>query len=114
MEQEIERVLKSVTRRDTAEGFRKACVAALRKSGWSVAGEIEVPDRGDGRRGRVDLCAERDGVVVGIELDRMTPRHKSALKLLCRSWIRVIAIREAGGERRDYEGVHVVYPPEAA
>lgn len=42
----------------------------------------EVPCKfPDGRDGRIDLVAERDGIQVAIELDYRTPRKKSVLKV---------------------------------
>ena len=47
-----------------------------------VAWEVRVPDRGDGRPGRVDLVAHHaDYGWFALEIDRKTPRRKSARKL---------------------------------
>ena len=48
---------------------------------WYVVWEYEVHDRGDGRTGRIDLIAFRDGNCICIEVDREVPRKKSIRKL---------------------------------
>ena len=54
--------------------------------------EVLVEDRGDGRKGRIDLIVNEAGYSqIAIELDRKTPRKKSIFKLkkynAPRSWI---------------------------
>jgi hypothetical protein len=41
----------------------------------------------------VDIEASKSGYVVGIEVDNRNPRTKSAIKLQCRPWLKVIATR---------------------
>lgn len=90
---EISRVLESITVPDHAAAARSACVVALKKAGWSCRTEVKVPTRGDSRRGFVDIEATKEGVIAGIEVDNRNPRAKSAIKLLTREWLRVIATR---------------------
>lgn len=84
---------------DSAADFSAAVQARLQRDGWAVQCEVQVPDRGDGRVGRIDLVATRGPDVVAIELDRKTPRQKSIFKLEsfpCTG--AVIAVRELSPE----------------
>ncbi len=48
----------------------------------SIKREVKVPNRGDGRGGRIDcVFTSTGGVVTAIEIDRNTPRTKSLYKL---------------------------------
>lgn len=67
---------------DDAKAVHDALEAALVAEGMEVAREVEVSDRGDGRVGRLDLVATRDGYSFAIEIDRTAPRQKSITKLL--------------------------------
>jgi ATP-dependent DNA helicase RecQ len=49
--------------------------------GYSTHLEYEVPDRGDGKRGYVDLVISNGDFKIGVEVDRKTPRLKSIAKL---------------------------------
>lgn len=49
--------------------------------------------RGDYRAGFVDIEATKGEIVAGIEVDNRNPRSKSAIKLQCRPWLKVIATR---------------------
>lgn len=60
--------------------FEDFIVKILEKFG-KVKRQIWVNNRGDGRRGRVDIVLDIDGENIGIEIDRMTPRKKSIFKL---------------------------------
>lgn len=59
-------------------------VCSFLKNG-KLTKEVFVNDRGDGRSGRVDIVYEINGVKIGIELDRFSPRNKSIHKLKCLS-----------------------------
>lgn len=51
-------------------------------AGFNCQREYPVADRGDGRRGRVDLfVTDKNGGQCGIEIDRINARDKSAIKL---------------------------------
>lgn len=65
-----------------AKGFELLVANELKAQGYQVKREVWVDDRGDGRRGRIDLVASKDNEVHAIELDLASPRMKSALKLL--------------------------------
>lgn len=67
----------------TAVETQADAVRKLEAAGFDVQTEHWVTDRGDGRRGRIDVVA-RDAsgeCVVGIELDNEVVREKSILKL---------------------------------
>jgi Holliday junction resolvase len=68
-------------RGDSAADYANDLRARLVAAGYDVTGEVPVTDRGDGRRGRVDLVATRGGETVAIECDRLSPRRKSVVKL---------------------------------
>jgi hypothetical protein len=65
----------------SARPFHDALQAALSELGFACDREVRVGDRGDGRPGRLDLVAERDGVRIAFELDDRSPREKSVTKL---------------------------------
>lgn len=78
---------------DHAKGARELCLKALRFAGWTCITEVRVRTRGDYRAGFVDIEAKKEDMVVGIEIDNRNPRTKSAVKLQCRPWLKVIATR---------------------
>jgi hypothetical protein len=89
-------VLRRLHAGDAADDLHDRAEKALSLAGFSCSREFEVEDRGDGRRGFVDLVARRADVVVAIELDRATPREKSIRKLQqVRDAFRVVVLREA-------------------
>ena len=52
----------------------------LECTGCTVRAEVEVPNRGDGRKGRIDLVVDHP-FKAAIEVDRKTVRKKSIYKL---------------------------------
>ena len=68
---------------DRARLFHDRIQAALEFLGWQTRREVDVQALrlGNGRCGRVDLVATREGASVAIELDRMSPRSRSLRKL---------------------------------
>jgi len=77
--------------------FHDDVEAVLVSMGLDVVREFEVEDRGDGRKGRVDLVVMDQGQpLIGIECDRAEPRNKSIRKL---SEFRhgIVALRESEG-----------------
>ncbi|WP_232001855.1 replication protein [Shimwellia blattae] len=65
-----------------AAALHDAVEAMIIDAGYECIREFRVADRGDGRPGRIDLLASNgEGDVCGIEIDRITPRDKSAVKL---------------------------------
>jgi hypothetical protein len=84
---------------------------ALRDLGWLVEREVAVSDAfEDGRNGRVDLVARKDGETLVIELDNLTPRGRSVLKMArFRGCVRVSILRCAQwGWREGTEWADVV------
>lgn len=65
----------------SASDFCLSLAQSLSELGYEVIREVKVGERGDGRTGRVDIVASRDGLRVAIECDRKTPRMKSIVKL---------------------------------
>lgn len=56
--------------------------AALRARGWDVQREVHVPSiAGHGHNGRIDLVAKLGATTLAIELDNVTPRGRSVLKM---------------------------------
>lgn len=53
----------------------------LKKESFDIFIEQLVPNRGDGRRGKIDIVAKKDGLVYAIEIDRKSPRQKSIYKI---------------------------------
>lgn len=65
----------------SAAAFHAAAEATLTGLGFACRREVQVPDRGDGHTGRLDLLAERNGERIAFEFDRAVPRLKSVHKL---------------------------------
>ena len=70
-----------------ARDFHDCCESLFRGKGRAVVREFEVENRGDGRRGFVDLAVygpsgvSGQNEMIGVELDFMRPRKKSLIKL---------------------------------
>lgn len=91
---QIELALSGVLVPDNAKLAQVACAKALRIAGWNCLTEVSVPERGDGRTGRVDIEARKAGWIAGIEIDRKTTRLKSIAKLNSRSdWLKILVTR---------------------
>lgn len=90
-----------------AASLQSSICTALRAIGFEVKAEYPVPDRGDGRPGRVDIYAVSGSEVYAIEADWRNTREKSAFKLRQLDAFRVIALRDA--EFMDVpDGIHAV------
>lgn len=63
-----------------AKDFEVLVCEKLKKLG-EVKKQVRVPDRYDGRFGRVDLVLNTGRQVIGVEIDRKTTREKSVFKL---------------------------------
>lgn len=75
-------VLEGKLSGDSALEFHDSAIATLQAAGLDVHREHPVPERGDGREGRIDIVVtDGNGTRCGIELDRISPRQKSLLKL---------------------------------
>ncbi len=62
-----------------AKEFSDLVISNLKKGFYRK--EVGVSDRGDGRKGRVDLVYYIDDKMIAIEMDRLKPRIKSIFKL---------------------------------
>jgi hypothetical protein len=60
--------------------------------GFTVVREYPVPDRGDGRRGQIDLVV-LEPFRMALELDTASPRRKSFIKLKTISGERYVYLR---------------------
>lgn len=96
---ELRERLEGLVVPDDAHQAHAVVAETLRQGGWQVRREVRVAVRGDGSGGRVDIEAQRGEQIAGIEIDREHPRRKSVVKLRCRNWIRVIALRHPGDEQ---------------
>ncbi len=105
------RVLAGVVSRrggcSTAEELHDAIEADLRAIGWTVVREWEVPDRGDGKPGRIDLVATAPARIA-MELDNKSPRVKSLFKLRQFDGARVVVLRDDPGRNVVAPGVIVL------
>ena len=88
--------------------FHDSAIATLQAAGLDVHREYPVPERGDGREGRIDIVVtDGNGTRCGIELDRISPRQKSLLKLgAVESGICVL--RRGDNARRTEQGVLII------
>lgn len=75
--------IKKVSGPDDAAAVRDAIIFRLDQEGFSCQHMAPVSQREEtkGNTGRVDILAAKDGVVIGIEVDRKNPREKSIFKL---------------------------------
>ena len=96
---------------DNARAAQEEVANWLEERGYSCTLEVPVADRGDGRSGRIDLLAERDGVQVAIEVDRDSPREKSLFKLRQFSCAKVILVRNGAEKESESttDGIKIIY-----
>lgn len=92
-----------------AKALHDAVEAEILKAGYLCQREFLVADRGDGRRGRVDLyVTDSTGSACGIEIDRKSPREKSVFKLQ-QLPSGFILLRDSGvADRYEIAGIPVV------
>ena len=87
-------IIDSITVRDHSGFAQDKIENELKKQNWLVVREHKVPDRGDGKRGRVDLMVLPPGLRVGIEIDNWVPIKKSIFKLKNNDFdVRIILLR---------------------
>ena len=93
-----------------ARAFHDLARETLEGLGFECKNEIPVTDRGDGRPGRYDLRAERDGLAIAFEFDDRTPRKRSGIKLASvQDAARVILLRfPFEGPMPKVEGIDLV------
>lgn len=87
-------MIDTQTYSDDAAHFHREVAAMLEGVGWEVSREVRVQDRGDGKRGRIDIVARKDGRTAAIELDCRSARFKSLHKLASiAADVRVVILR---------------------
>ncbi len=65
----------------SAREFQYLIGFLLEKQGYSIRYEYPVLNRGDKKKGRIDIVAYKDNKSIGIEADFKSPRKKSIFKL---------------------------------
>lgn len=94
---------------DKAGELHDAVEAAIVDAGFDCQREYPVADRGDGRRGRVDLLVTgNDGEQCGIEIDRINVRDKSIAKLKQLSDGFILVRDGVITERYEFDGIAVI------
>jgi hypothetical protein len=83
---------------DNATEAQRIVVNELESNRFNCKTEYPVKERGDGHQGRIDIFAQKDGYDYAIEIDRLTPRDKSILKLKQVDAIRIILTRGGKNE----------------
>lgn len=64
-----------------AREFENLLAEEFLSAGFVVDRQVSVPNRGDGRKGRIDLVVCTPTEKIGIEIDRTSARKKSIFKL---------------------------------
>lgn len=82
-----------------ARRFHHLAAVGMEKIGYEVKREFLVPNRGDGRRGKIDIVGRRNNEIVAIELDHVSARAKSLYKIkhFKPATARLVVCREVGG-----------------
>ena len=95
-------ILASLQPAEASDGrsFQNHVASALGSAGCHLVREFPVPDRGDGRAGRIDLAVLGDPQFA-IELDRRGPREKSIRKLQGFPGQKFILLRNAEADREE-------------
>lgn len=92
---------------DNARKAQEAVASYLETIGFDCRLEIPVENRGDGKAGRIDIVAIKDGMTAAIEIDRGSVREKSVFKLSqMEGAIKVAIVRD--GEVQSVPGVDLV------
>jgi hypothetical protein len=94
---ELERIINQIRQTQDVDDqeWKKAIGTAFSSSGFKVEKRVFVPDRGDGRTGRVAMVYTRADLIVGVEAGRCNPKQNSIPKLnqLGPTAIRLIGLR---------------------
>lgn len=106
----VQKFINSAPKSD-AQSFHAGVIAEMLAAGWVVESEVAVDDRGDGRIGRVDILVTKP-CVIGIELDRASPREKSVFKLKQIRGYKMIGLRVPGFSG-EIAGIDAVISPES-
>lgn len=93
----------------SAESFHDEVENLLKLNGFDCCREHPVENRGDGRKGKIDLFVQKYGEGVGIELDNEVAREKSAFKLnQVKPNDGLIILRNGFDERNSLLGITVI------
>lgn len=77
----IKELIQGAIELTNSKDLHSEIIQILTENGYKCTKEVKVPNRGDGRGGRIDVVASKVGEKVAIEIDRKTPRKKSLYKL---------------------------------
>jgi hypothetical protein len=105
--EEFKRVIQSCQITDEARAAQAQIAKCLEDNGYNCVLEFPIADRGDGRRGRIDILAEKNGLKFAIEFDNAACRNKSVFKLLQTDFLKIILLRN--GEAQSVEGIDWVF-----
>ena len=100
--------LRDMGATDSSGPLHDAAIRTLSALGFACEREHPVASRGDSRPGRIDVFASRGEERIAIELDRLTPREKSLVKLSQVDAVRVVVLREAEKAIYQRDGVWIV------
>jgi hypothetical protein len=78
---DFKKTIEKVTIPDDAKQARGLIAGALSDSGFDCSKEFRVENRGDGKRGKIDIYASKSGLNYAIEINGDTLRQKSVFKL---------------------------------
>jgi hypothetical protein len=92
---------------DNAKLAHKQIADFLSNEGLNVVYEYPVENRGDGRKGRIDLMVDGFDKPIGIEIDQASPRKKSIFKLNSINDIYRVIILRKGEFRNLAKGIHI-------
>jgi hypothetical protein len=105
---DFKKIIEKVTISDDAKQARGLIASALSGSGFDCSKEFRVENRGDGKRGKIDIYASKGGVNYAIEINGDTLRQKSVFKLgQVDSAFKIILLRS--GKAFCVQGIDWVY-----
>lgn len=95
---------------DNAADVQVSVARALRLYGYEA--RLEYPVEYDGRAGRIDIVAWRNGKMFAIEIDARKPRKKSIKKLLnTDADYRIVMLRGVGAADKEVpQGIDAIIP----
>lgn len=93
---------------DHAKTAQNETVKYLESKGYFYKTEVVVDERGDGRTGRVNIVAKKNGRTIGIEVDRCSPRKKSINKLKQNDFDTKVVLCRGGKDRYMLDDIFVI------
>lgn len=103
----ISSILKGIVVDDNARQAQMQVVNKLSQYGFNCQLERPVDNRGDGRTGRINIFATKEGIDYAIEIDWQSPREKSIYKLKQFSNAKKIILLR-GGKSNPIDGIDLV------